>query len=142
MFVIFHKPLSLWIWITLDKSLYFLTHFGLQERPRTRRKHLLLSRKKGDQKYRQAERERERAAERGRERNRDQKREIFFLGPQRMPLNALFLLPIPKEEELEEERRFNALEFYPSASFLLTCQLPSFRNFLLICELLWNFVFY
>ncbi len=59
-----------------------------------------------------------------------------------MPLNPLFLLPIPKEEELEEESRFNALEFYPSASFLLTCQLPSFRNFLLICELLWNFVFY
>jgi hypothetical protein len=73
-----------------------------QTRTRTRRKHLLLSRKKGDQKDRQAERERERAAERGRERNREQKREIFFLGPQRMPLNALFLLPIPKEEELEE----------------------------------------
>jgi hypothetical protein len=106
-----------------------------QTRTRTRRKLLLLSRKKGDQKYRQAERERERAGERGIERNRDQQREIFFLGPQRMPFNALFLLPIPKEEELEEESRFDALEFYPSASFLLTCQLPSYPNFLLICEL-------
>jgi hypothetical protein len=38
MFVIFHKPLSLRIWITLDKSLYFLTHFGLKERPRRRRR--------------------------------------------------------------------------------------------------------
>ncbi len=35
---VFHEPLSLRIWITLDKSLYFLTRFGLQERPRRRRR--------------------------------------------------------------------------------------------------------
>ncbi len=35
---VFHEPLSLRIWITLDKSLYFLRHFGFQERPRRRRR--------------------------------------------------------------------------------------------------------